>query len=158
MWAVQLAPPTWKMSVFAFPGETKSAVRRPLGLWRADRVVQIKLRQPMVTVQQAFDVREHLGRSWLQPAIDQWRHQAPVKIRLPCAQAERLQQDWYYRHAHFEPITEEQVVMIFGEQNPTIVLELLRWLGPGAELLEPKAWRERMREELKQMLAVYTLQ
>jgi len=57
------------------------------------------------------------------------------------AQAERLQQDWYYRHAHFEPITEEQVVMTFGEQNPTIVLELLRWLGPGAELLEPHAWR-----------------
>ncbi len=31
--------------------------------------------------------------------------------------------------------------MTFGEQNPTIVLELLRWLGPGAELLEPHAWR-----------------
>jgi len=27
MWAVQLAPSTWEMSVFAFPGETKSAVR-----------------------------------------------------------------------------------------------------------------------------------
>src|SRR5258708_18428238 len=33
--------------------------RRPLGLWRADRVVQIKPRQPMVTVQHTFDVREH---------------------------------------------------------------------------------------------------
>ena len=45
--------------------------------------------------------------------------------------------------------------MTFGEQNPTIVLELLRWLGPGAELLEPQAWREQMREELGQMLASY---
>ncbi len=45
--------------------------------------------------------------------------------------------------------------MTFGEQNPTIVLELLRWLGPGAELLEPHAWRERVREELRLMLASY---
>jgi predicted DNA-binding transcriptional regulator YafY len=130
--------------------------KRPLGLWRADRVLQIKPRQPMVTVQNEFDVREYLGRSWLQPAMEQWRDLSPVKIRLSCAQAERLQQDWYYRHAHFEPITEKQVVMTFGEQNPTVVLELLRWLGPGAELIEPGAWRGRMREELSQMLAYYT--
>ncbi len=129
---------------------------RPLRLWRADRVIQIKPRQPMVTVQSEFDVRELLGRNWLQPAMEQWRHQAPVKIRLSCAQAERLQQDWYYRHANFEPITEDQVLMTFGEQNPTVVLELLRWLGSGAELIEPMAWRERIREELRQMLAYYT--
>jgi predicted DNA-binding transcriptional regulator YafY len=127
----------------------------PLGLWRADRVVQIKPRQPMTTVQNEFDVRELLGRNWLQSAMEQWRHQAPVKIRLSRAQAERLQQDWYYRHAHFEPMAQDQVVMTFGEQNLTIVLELLRWLGPGAELLEPNTWRERMREELRQMLAYY---
>jgi len=135
----------------------RSAEReRPLGLWRADRVVEIKPRRPTVTVQHEFDVRELLGRNWLQSAMEQWRHQAPVKIRLSCAQAERLQQDWYYRHANFELIAEDQVVMTFGEQNPTVVLELLRWLGPGAELMEPNAWRERMREELKQMLAYYT--
>jgi predicted DNA-binding transcriptional regulator YafY len=128
---------------------------RPLGLWRADRVIQIKPRQPMVTVQNEFDVRELLGRNWLQSAMEQWRHLAPVKIRLSCAQAGRLQQDWYYRHANFEPITENQILMTFGEQNPTVVLELLRWLGPGAELIEPNAWRERMREEIKQMLASY---
>jgi predicted DNA-binding transcriptional regulator YafY len=135
----------------------RSAEReRPLRLWRADRVIQIKPRQPMVTVQNEFDVRELLGRNWLQPAMEQWMHQAPVKIRLSCAQAERLQQDWYYRHANFEPITEDQVLMTFGEQDPTVVLELLRWLGPGAELVEPMAWRERIREELRQMLAYYT--
>ncbi len=128
---------------------------RPVRLWRADRIVQIKPRQPLVTVQHGFDVRELLGRNWLRSAIEHWRDQAPVKIRLSCAQAERLQQGWYYRHAHFGPITQDQVVMTFGEQNPTVVLELLRWLGPGAELLEPQAWRERVREELKQMLALY---
>ena len=129
--------------------------KRPLGLWRADRVVQIKPRQPMVALQHEFDVREHLGRSWLKPAMEQWRHQAPVKIRLSGAQAERLQQDWYYRHAHFEQSAEGQMMMSFGEQNPTVVLELLRWLGPGAELIEPGVWREKMREELMQVLAYY---
>lgn len=129
---------------------------RPLRLWRADRVVQIKTRQPMVRLQHEFDVRELLGRNWLEPAMEQWRHQAPVKIRLSCAQAERLQQDWYYRHAHFELIAGDEVMMTFGERNPATVLELLRWLGPGAELIEPHAWRERMRKELGQMLAYYT--
>ena len=51
---------------------------------------------------------------------------------------------------------EGQVAMTFGESNPAIVLELLRWLGPGAELIEPRAWREKIREELQQMLAYYT--
>jgi predicted DNA-binding transcriptional regulator YafY len=110
----------------------------------------------LVAVQQAFDVREVLGRNWLASAMDDWRKRAPVKIRLSCRQTERLQRDWYYRHAYFEPETAEQVVMSFGEQDPAIVLELLRWLGPGAELLEPQAWRDRMREELRQMLACYT--
>ncbi len=127
-------------------------------LWRADRVVQINPRQSLARVQPAFDVRELLGRTWLASAMEEWRDLAPVKIRLSCAQAERLQQDWYYRHAHFEPVAEDQMIMTFGEQNPTVVLELLRWLGPGAELLEPVAWRERMKEELRQMLASYTSQ
>ncbi len=127
-------------------------------LWRADRVVQIILRQPVVGVQPVFDVRELLGRNWLASAMEAWKELAPVKIRLSHAQAERLQQDWYYRHAHFEPVAQDQVIMTFGEQNPTLVLELVRWLGPEAELLEPVAWRERMKEELRQMLASYPSQ
>lgn len=134
--------------------EREEAVR----LWRADRVVQIIPRQPVVRPQPAFDVRTLLGRTWLASAMEAWRGLAPVKIRLSHAQAGRLQQDWYYRHAHFEPIARDQMIMTFGEQNPTVVLELMRWLGPGAELLEPVAWRERMKEELRQMLASYTSQ
>jgi predicted DNA-binding transcriptional regulator YafY len=134
--------------------ERKGSVR----LWRADRVVQITARQPQVRVHPVFDVRELLGRTWLASAMEEWRERAPVKIRLSCAQAERLQRDWYYRHAHFEPITADQMVMTFGEDNPTVVLELVRWLGPGAELLEPVAWREKVKEDLRQMLASYTCQ
>lgn len=124
-------------------------------LWRADRVIEIRPRQPTVPLQTAFDVRDLLGRSWLQEAMEAWRQRVPVKIRLSAAQAERLQQDWYYHHAAFEPTTAGQVMMTFGESDPTIVLELLRWLGPGATLLEPAAWREQMRQDLHQMLAEY---
>jgi predicted DNA-binding transcriptional regulator YafY len=87
--------------------------------------------------------------------MEHWRQRAPVTIRLLPAQAQRLQQDWYYRHAHFVPDPPAHVLMTFGEQDSAIVLELLRWLGPGAELLEPAAWRAKLREELQQMLVPY---
>ena len=124
-------------------------------LWRADRVIEIRSRQPTAPLQTAFDVRDLLGRSWLKEAMEAWRQRVPVKLRLASAQAERLQQDWYYHHATFEPTSEGQVLMTFGESDPTIVLELLRWLGPGATLLEPTAWHEQMRLDLQQMLAAY---
>jgi predicted DNA-binding transcriptional regulator YafY len=124
-------------------------------LWRADRVSEINLDRPIISHRSEFDVRDLLGRSWLKSAMARWQQLTPVKIRLTPVQAGRLQQDWYYRHAHFEPSGAEQVVMIFGEDNPAVVFELLRWLGPGAELIEPSAWRATIRAELKQMLAQY---
>jgi predicted DNA-binding transcriptional regulator YafY len=92
----------------------------------------------------------------LREAMDRWRRQAPVTIRLTRAQADRLRRDWYYHHAHFAPVDAEAVVMTFGEDNRETVLELLRWLGPGAELLEPADWREAMRADLRRMLASYS--
>lgn len=124
-------------------------------LWRADRVVQSKPRQPTNPIQTQFDVRDLLGRSWLREAMEEWRQRAPVKIRLTSAQAARLRQDWYYRYARFEQITDDEEVMTFGEHDPAIVLELLRWLGPEAMLLEPREWHEQIRAELQQMLAAY---
>lgn len=124
-------------------------------LWRADRVMEIKLDRPTPPDRADFDVRDLLGRNWLKSAMARWQRLTPVKIRLTPVQAERLQQDWYYRHAHFEPADEQEIFMIFGEDNPATVLDLLRWLGPGAELVEPAAWRATLRAELKQMLARY---
>jgi predicted DNA-binding transcriptional regulator YafY len=124
-------------------------------LWRADRVLEIKPGHPLTADRSTFDVRELLGRNWLKTAMEHWREATPVKIRLTPAQAERLQQDWYYRHAQFEPLPGDHILMTLGEDNQAVVLELLRWLGPGAELIEPEAWREAMREELRQMLAQY---
>jgi hypothetical protein len=35
------------------------------------------------------------------------------------------------------------------------VLALLRWLGPGAELVAPQEWRAVLRAELAEMLATH---
>jgi predicted DNA-binding transcriptional regulator YafY len=145
----------WDRDRWYLAGRLVEREEHPTRLWRADRVLQVAPRRPMHSIRHDFDVRDLLGRNWLRSAMDQWRHLSPVKIRLSRAQAQRLQEDWYYCHAHFEPITEQQVLMTFGENNPMVILELLRWLGPGAELLEPQAWREQLREELEQMLASY---
>lgn len=131
---------------------------RARSLWRADRVTRIKPLPPRTTGQAnqpTFDIRGLLGRQWLRVTMDDWRRQCPVTIHLSRAQATRLQRDWYYHHARFERVDEDTVAMTFGEDDHAKVMELLRWLGPGAELVEPAEWREIMRADLSQMLAVY---
>ena len=72
-------------------------------------------------------------------------------------QAQRLRKDWYYQHACFEQIDEQAVAMTFGENNQGVVMELLRWMGSGAELIEPQEWREAIRDELRSMLEKYEM-
>jgi predicted DNA-binding transcriptional regulator YafY len=124
-------------------------------LWRADRVLAIVPQAPIGAPEPAFDVGTLLGHRWLRAAMEGWRANAPVTIRLTRGQAERLRQDWYYSHAHFEDLPGDQVLMTFGEGERALVLELLRWLGPGAELLAPVAWRAALRAELAQMMETY---
>jgi predicted DNA-binding transcriptional regulator YafY len=126
-----------------------------LRVWRADRVVSLTWDSSSMNTPSAFDIQDLLGHTWLRSAMDQWQRSTPVVIRLTRPQAERLQRDWYYRHARFEESVGNQMLMTIGEENQTIVFELLRWLGPGAELVEPKAWREQIKEELQQMLSIY---
>ncbi len=126
-------------------------------LWRADRVLSITPRAASAVGETKFDVASLLGRQWLRAAMAQWLKESPVIIRLARDQAERLKQDWYYQHARYEEESPEHLRMTFGEDNPQFVLELLRWLGPGAELIEPQAWRAELRDELRQMLAVYEI-
>lgn len=125
-------------------------------LWRADRVRAITPQTLPAEALLAFDVRELLDRAWLREAMDDWRARGAVTIRISARQADRLAHDWYYRHAHYETLSDDRVLMTFGEGNREIVLELLRWLGPGAELIEPRAWRAAMRAELARMLARYS--
>jgi len=133
------------------PGEQERGSR----LWRADRVLDITPHTQEVVAHPDFDVRKLLDRNWLKAAMQQWLQEAPVRIRLSRQQAERLEKDWYYQHAIFEHLSDDCVLMTFGEEDQQTVLELLRWLGPGAELLEPVAWRAVTRAELTRMLASY---
>ncbi len=123
--------------------------------WRADRVFKVWPAGPLESSHPEFDVQRLLGHNWLKAAMATWSRSAPVKIRVTSAQAERLRQDWYYRHAAYQPLDDGCFLMTFGEDNCEIVLELLRWLGPGAELIEPEKWRQAVRDELRQMLATY---
>jgi predicted DNA-binding transcriptional regulator YafY len=129
------------------PGETR--------LWRADRVVTIAPDARVHESMPDFDVRILLGRNWLSAAMGEWRSSAPVVIRLSRRHADRLAQDWYYRHAVFTEVGPDEVLMTFGEAERAIVFDLLRWLGPGAELLEPREWRAALAEELRAMAALY---
>jgi predicted DNA-binding transcriptional regulator YafY len=129
--------------------------RETVQLWRADRVLDIRASSLSAGGDPEFDVRTLLNRSWLQAAMEQWSEEAPVVIRLARAQAERLRQDWYYRHAHYADLADDQVLMTFGQDDQGVVFELLRWLGPGAELLAPQEWRATLRAELATMLQAY---
>jgi predicted DNA-binding transcriptional regulator YafY len=129
-------------------GEDEQGTR----LWRADRVLRIAAHTATARDSSSFDVSTLLDRRWLRPAMERWRSESPVTIRLTRSQAERLRQDWYYRHALFEELAGDRVQMTFGEDDRAVVLELLRWLGPGAELVAPKAWRAALRAELSDLL------
>lgn len=129
-------------------------------LWRADRVLSIATgppvsRQSATPVTAAFTINDLLGRTWLANAMQKWRGEAPVQVRITAQQAAILRQDWYYRYADYSERADGDWLMTFGEDNPQLVLDLLRWLGPGAELLKPQAWRADLYEELLRMAALY---
>ena len=69
--------------------------------------------------------------------------------------AERLKRDWYYGHARYETLPDGNVLMTYGEGNRAFVFELVRWRGPGAELVEPREWRAELRKELEGVSAAY---
>jgi predicted DNA-binding transcriptional regulator YafY len=127
----------------------------PPRLWRADRVLEIRETGTPVEANHTFDVRGMLGRRWLCAAMQAWAEESPVRLHITPEQHERLQTDWYYRHARYEPQPGGPILMTFGESNPRIVFDLLRWLGPGAQLLEPHEWRAALREELQAILSAY---
>jgi hypothetical protein len=120
-------------------------------MWRSDRAVGARLGAAL-DADSAFDLRQVLGRKWLRAAFAGWAVEAPVVLHLTHAQAERLRQDWYYGHAEYAELPDGKVRMGFGEDNPAVVLALLRWLGRGAVLIEPRAWRPLLRAELQTML------
>lgn len=133
----------------------KRPAQAAVRFWRADRVLTLQTGSTCTEASPAFDIHDWLDRRWLAAAMAQWREESPVVIRLTRTQADRLRQDWYYRHAHYEEIGDNSVQVTFGEDECAHVMALLRWLGPGAELVAPKAWRSTLQAELRQMLAGY---
>jgi predicted DNA-binding transcriptional regulator YafY len=115
-------------------------------LWRADRVTSISSHSLSGERRDDFDIGDLLGHVWLRTAMATWRSRAPVRLRVTEEQAQRLQADWYYRFAHYEPDGGGSVIMTIGERDRDLVLALVRWLGPGAELLAPVEWRAALRE------------
>jgi predicted DNA-binding transcriptional regulator YafY len=151
----------WDRDLWYLIGRKLDIGRKPRQrFWRADRIAGIEastLRAHDTTAgaAPAFDVRRHLGRAWLAEAMTQWSRTSPVRIRLTPAQAKRLRGDWYFRFAEFTADGAGAVVMTYGENDRAAVFELVRWLGPGAELLEPEIWREALGQELRAMAARY---
>lgn len=133
-------------------GSTRSGGQR---FWRADRVVEIEATTLRATAGQGFDVRNHLGRRWLTDAMASWARNSPVKIRMTPAQAKRLGTDWFFGASSFARTGPDEVIMTYGEGEAANALELVRWLGPGAEILEPLEWRQQMRDELDRLRAAY---
>ncbi|MBL8837854.1 MAG: WYL domain-containing protein [Alphaproteobacteria bacterium] len=125
--------------------------RRPR-MWRADRVATIAATRMRVAPDTAFDVRRFLGRDWLDGAIRQWAGEDPVRIRMRPDQAARLRADWYFAHAEFAKSEDGAVLMTIGESREH-AFALLRWLGPGAELVAPETWRAELAAELAAMAA-----
>jgi predicted DNA-binding transcriptional regulator YafY len=124
-------------------------------LWRADRVVRLSPGAPAEPSQPPFDVRRMLGRAWLLEAMQQWTSETPVTIIVSERQRDRLARDWYYQHAPVEARPDGRFTITLGEDDPAVVFGLLRWLGPGAELIAPLDWRDLFRAELAAMLAAH---
>lgn len=144
----------WDRDRWYLVGQRSGTENEPR-LWRADRVVSIRVEPRTEIAVGEYEIEGMLNRRWLGKAMAEWAQGAPVTIRMGFEQADRLRQDWYYAHAQFEADPEGGVLMTFGEVNQEYVFELLRWLGPGAELIRPGEWRADFARELRAMLGVY---
>lgn len=122
-------------------------------MWRSDRMRELTLIENATDDDEWCDASRLLGRRWLEKPMERWRRNNPVRIRLTAVQAERLRRDWYFGHALFEATGDGNVVMTYGESDASACLALVRWLGPGAVILNPSEWRDLLIEELETQAA-----
>lgn len=125
-------------------------------MWRADRVVSIRVTGMAFRPRADFDVRSLLGRQWLERAMRSWDdNREATRISMTAAAAAKLRSDWFYRHATFADGKYGRTVMTIPETSPDVVLPLVRWLGADAEILAPGSLRDMLRGELAAMRQVY---
>lgn len=126
-------------------------------IWRADKVRKVTSSTIAFRPDRDFDVSRYTGRAWLAAAFERWFEEERwvTRIRLTPALAERLKQDWFYRHARFEAEPGGSIVMAVPEVDPRAILPLARWLGPEAEILSPETLRRQMAEEARRLALRY---
>lgn len=118
-------------------------------MWRADRVASASVTGMSFRPARDFDIRALLKRQWLENAMRRWDLDGEgTRIRLTAETAAKLRRDWYYRHAAFTADGRGGIIMAIPDLEPDLVLPLVRWLGPGAELVGPQSLREKLCGEL----------
>jgi len=118
-------------------------------LWRADRVSTIAVTGFAYRADPKFSVETLLGRAWLDQAMRRWEAEGErARVRITAAQAEVLGRDWYFRHAAVAADGNGGLVLTLPNADRGIVLPLVRWLGRGAELIDPAELRAELAAEL----------
>jgi predicted DNA-binding transcriptional regulator YafY len=144
----------WDRDLWYLVGRSLEA--NEVRMWRADRVLSIKVTGMAFRSASDFDIREMLGRQWLERAMRSWdTEKEGSRIRISAEAARRLRGDWYYRHAAYLEGDAGWVVMSIPDTDAGSVLPLVRWLGAEAEILEPVSLREKMKSELDAIRLTY---
>ncbi|ALV26399.1 helix-turn-helix transcriptional regulator [Pannonibacter phragmitetus] len=127
-----------------------------LRIYRADRIFNMEVSGLRFRPPKEFSVQALLNGAWLSRAMRRWQSEDPSGIILVSdEQARTLARDWYYRHAAFSPAANGKVRITVTDISKERLFPLLRWLGPGAELIEPSALRPLFAAELAAMSAAH---
>lgn len=125
-------------------------------VYRADRVRNLELSGMFFRPDKDFSIQKLLGGAWLSQAMRRWEQEEQIaKIVVTAAQARKLGADWYYRHAIFTPADEGKVLISVPSTERLRILPLVRWLGPGAELIGPENLRKELAVELEELAKLY---
>jgi len=127
-----------------------------LKVYRADRVRDLEISGMFFRPDKTFSIQSLLGGAWLSNAMRRWeQEEAIAEILITPAQAKKLSADWYYRHAVFTPASDGRVLISIPSTERARILPLVRWLGPGAELVGPHHLRQELAAELENLAALY---
>lgn len=125
-------------------------------VYRADRVRDLEISGLFFRPDKTFSIKTMLGGAWLSQAMRRWEQEEEIaKILITAHQAKKLSADWYYRHAVFTPAGEGKILVSIPSTDRARILPLVRWLGPGAELLSPDGLRLELMNELASLSALY---
>ncbi|WP_428687772.1 helix-turn-helix transcriptional regulator [Roseibium sp.] len=127
-----------------------------LKVYRADRVRNLEISGLFFRPDRKFSIQNLLGGAWLSQAMRRWEQEEEIaEILITPAQAKKLSADWYYRHAVFTPAKDGRILVSIPSTDRARILPLVRWLGPGTELIGPEALRQELADELQAMAALY---